>query len=45
MSEGDYVFSRGADELHEMVRGEGIYLWDVQGNRYIDRSSGPLCVT
>ena len=27
-----------------MVRGEGIYLWDAEGNRYIDGSSGPICV-
>ena len=26
-------------------RGEGIYMWDVEGNRYIDFQSGQLCVT
>ena len=26
-------------------RGEGIYIWDVEGNRYIDFQSGQLCVT
>jgi len=27
-----------------MVKGEGIYLWDRDGRRYIDGSSGPICV-
>ncbi len=26
-------------------RGEGIYMWDVEGKRYIDFQSGQLCVT
>ena len=26
-------------------RGEGIYMWDVEGNRYIDFQSGQLCLT
>ena len=39
-----YIFSRGSGDLHLMVRGEGIYLWDAEGNRYIDGSSGPICV-
>ena len=26
-------------------RGEGIYLWDVEGRRFIDFQSGQLCVT
>ncbi|MBI4552609.1 MAG: aspartate aminotransferase family protein [Candidatus Latescibacteria bacterium] len=25
-------------------RGEGLYMWDVEGNRYIDFQSGQLCV-
>lgn len=44
MSEEDHIFSRGPSELHEMVRGKGIYLWDKSGERYIDGSSGPICV-
>lgn len=28
------------DELPVLERGEGIYLWDVEGNRYIDALSG-----
>ncbi len=31
-------------QLHEMVKGEGIYLWSKEGKRYIDGSSGPICV-
>jgi adenosylmethionine-8-amino-7-oxononanoate aminotransferase len=41
---GKHIFSRGATELNEMVRGEGIYLWSSDGTRYIDGSSGPICV-
>jgi adenosylmethionine-8-amino-7-oxononanoate aminotransferase len=26
------------------VRGEGVYVWDAEGNRYIDGSAGPICV-
>ena len=26
-------------------RGEGLYIWDVEGKRYIDFQSGQLCVT
>lgn len=41
---GEHVFSRGALQLFEMVKGEGIYLWSKQGKRYIDGSAGPICV-
>jgi len=27
-----------------LVRGEGVYVWDDEGKRYIDGSSGPACV-
>ncbi len=40
----DHVFSRGSMLLHQMSHGEGIYLWDVEGNNYIDGSAGPICV-
>ena len=30
--------------LYEMIKGEGIYLWSKEGKRYIDGSSGPICV-
>ncbi|MBN2334223.1 aspartate aminotransferase family protein [Candidatus Bathyarchaeota archaeon] len=39
-----HVFSRGSMHLIEMVRAEGIYLWDKEGRRYIDGSAGPICV-
>ncbi|MCW4050282.1 MAG: aspartate aminotransferase family protein [Candidatus Bathyarchaeota archaeon] len=39
-----HVFSRGAVHLHKMDRGEGIYLYTKDGTRYIDGSSGPICV-
>jgi adenosylmethionine-8-amino-7-oxononanoate aminotransferase len=39
-----HVFSRGSTHLIDMVRGEGIYLWDKDGRRYIDGSAGPICV-
>ena len=32
-------------DLHKISRGEGIYLWDESGRRFIDGSSGPICVT
>ena len=38
------LFSRGLGPLLKLVRGEGIYVWDETGNRYIDGSSGPICV-
>lgn len=38
------LFSRGLGPLLKLVRGEGIYVWDEAGNRYIDGSSGPICV-
>lgn len=30
------------DEYHAIDRGEGIYLYDTDGKRYIDASSGPI---
>ena len=30
--------------LINMVRGEGVYLWDEDGRQYIDGSAGPICV-
>lgn len=38
------LFSRAAGRLLNLIRGEGIYVWDEHGNRYIDGSSGPVCV-
>lgn len=39
----DVFFPRSAAvPLPTIVRGEGIYMWDDAGNRYIDVSSGPV---
>lgn len=42
--EEPYVFKRFAGKPVMIEKGEGIYLYDEEGNRYIDGSSGPLCV-
>jgi len=34
----------GAPRRPVIARGEGIYLWDTEGKRYIDGSSGPIAV-
>jgi len=39
-----HLFSRSAGKLLNLVRGEGVYVWDDEGKRYIDGSSGPVCV-
>jgi adenosylmethionine-8-amino-7-oxononanoate aminotransferase len=41
---GKHIFSRGAINFYEMVKGDRIYLWSKEGKRYIDGSSGPICV-
>ena len=39
------VFYRKLDRSYPVcVKGEGIYLYDQEGKKYIDGSSGPLCV-
>ena len=38
------VFARSTGPLHKIVRGEGIYVWDSNGRRFIDGSAGPICV-
>jgi adenosylmethionine-8-amino-7-oxononanoate aminotransferase len=40
----DHLFSRTLGRLLKIEKGEGIYLWDSLGKRYIDGSSGPVCV-
>ncbi|MDM8165602.1 aminotransferase class III-fold pyridoxal phosphate-dependent enzyme [Roseovarius sp.] len=37
-----FYLSNGASSLPEISHGEGIYLWDTNGARYIDASSGPV---
>ena len=41
---GSHIFTRGSMTLHEMVKGEGIYLWSRDGKRFIEGSAGPICV-
>lgn len=37
-----YKIESGVD-IPVIDRADGIYMWDVDGNRYIDASSGPIC--
>lgn len=37
-----FYLKKGAPRRPTVARGEGIYLWDTQGRRYIDASSGPI---
>jgi adenosylmethionine-8-amino-7-oxononanoate aminotransferase len=39
--QGFYV-RKGTERRPPIARGEGIYLWDVGGRRYLDASSGPV---
>ena len=39
-----HLFSRATGKLLTITRGEGVYVWDEEGNRYIDGSAGPVCV-
>jgi adenosylmethionine-8-amino-7-oxononanoate aminotransferase len=40
-----HVFYRRMNYPHPVaVRGQGIYLWDADGRRYVDASGGPLVV-
>jgi adenosylmethionine-8-amino-7-oxononanoate aminotransferase len=42
---GSYVFYRRLGHAYPVIeRGEGLYLYDVQGRRYLDASGGPLVV-
>lgn len=34
--------SRRQSRLPQVARAGGVYLWDTQGKRYIDASSGPI---
>ena len=43
-SEESHVFQRVAGKPLMIEKGEGIYFYDELGNRYIDGSSGPVCV-
>ena len=37
-----FFLKNGTPRRPMVDRGEGIYLWDTQGRRYIDASSGPI---
>jgi len=37
-----FYLKKSAPRRPMVERGEGIYLWDTQGRRYIDASSGPI---
>lgn len=37
-----FFLNHGDPRRPMVARGEGIYLWDTQGRRYIDASSGPI---
>src|ERR671914_2078596 len=37
-------FTRAVDEQIVVVRGEGCYIWDSEGNRYLDALSALYCV-
>jgi adenosylmethionine-8-amino-7-oxononanoate aminotransferase len=39
-----HIFSRAAGRLLTLEKGEGVYVWDNNGRRYIDGSAGPICV-
>jgi adenosylmethionine-8-amino-7-oxononanoate aminotransferase len=43
-SASSYLFSRATGKLLTITRGKGVYMWDEEGNRYIDGSAGPICV-
>jgi adenosylmethionine-8-amino-7-oxononanoate aminotransferase len=43
-SASSYLFSRATGKLLTITRGEGVYMWDEAGTRYIDGSAGPICV-
>jgi adenosylmethionine-8-amino-7-oxononanoate aminotransferase len=37
-----FYVAKGTERRPAIARGEGIYLWDVNGRRYLDASSGPV---
>jgi adenosylmethionine-8-amino-7-oxononanoate aminotransferase len=42
--QGHVFYRRMAHDYPAIVRGEGVYLYDTEGRRYIDASGGPLVV-
>ena len=41
-AQSDFSRPPGAPRLPRIARGEGVWLWDTAGNRYLDASSGPV---
>jgi len=41
-AETSHLFYQTGQRRPRLARTEGIYLWDVNGNRYLDASSGPM---
>jgi len=37
-----FYLRKGTERRPPIARGEGIYLWDASGRRYLDASSGPV---
>ncbi|MFI5023680.1 MAG: aspartate aminotransferase family protein [Alphaproteobacteria bacterium] len=37
-----FYLKKGAPRRPQIARAEGIYMWDTEGRRYIDASSGPV---
>ena len=37
-----FYAKKGAPRTPTVARAEGIYMWDTEGRRYIDASSGPV---
>lgn len=42
--QGNVFYRKMSHARPKIARGEGIYLWDVEGKRYIDGSGGPLVI-
>ena len=39
------VLKNDVDGMHIIERGDGCYVWDDQGNRYLDGLAGLWCVS
>ena len=42
--QNSHIFSRTREKRPIILKGEGIYLWDDNGTRFIDGSGGPCVV-
>jgi adenosylmethionine-8-amino-7-oxononanoate aminotransferase len=41
---GHVFYRRTSHHILDAERGEGVYIWDTSGRRYLDASGGPACV-